>query len=182
MSQFQSMLETVIMHIASGLSVPYSDLSGNMTGASYSSLRQEALQSREYYRQVQKWFTDQFVDPIFQRWLSSALTTPGDGLNAVLTLPVDKYEKWSKGAHWYPRGFVGVDPQKDANAKQIGLKNGFITLQDIAGDRGTDLESLFSEHQQAKALADQFGVKMSFEPFGTPHQSVMPEEVEEESE
>ena len=61
-----------------------------------------------------------------------------------------------------------MDPQKDANEKQIGLKNGFITLQDIAGDRGTDLESLFSEHQQAKALAEQFGINMKFEPFGTP--------------
>ena len=77
---------------------------------------------------------------------------------------------------------MGVDPQKDDNAKQVGLKNGFITMQGIAGDRGTDLKSLFSEHQQAKALADQFGVKMSFEPFGTPHQSVMPEEVEEAGE
>ena len=73
---------------------------------------------------------------------------------------------------------MGVNSQKDANANQIELKNGFITLQDIAGDRGTDLESLISVHQQVKALADQFGVKMSFEPFGTPHQSVMPEEAE----
>ena len=52
-SQSSSMLETVIQHIASGLSVPYSDLSSNLTGASYSSLRQEAMQSREYYRTVQ---------------------------------------------------------------------------------------------------------------------------------
>ena len=45
-SQYAAMLETVIQHIASGLSVPYSELSGDMTGASYSRLRQEALQSR----------------------------------------------------------------------------------------------------------------------------------------
>ena len=173
-SQFSSMLETVIQHIASGLSVPYSDLSSNLTGASYSSLRQETMQSREYYRTVQTWFTDQFIDPVFQHWLSRVLTTPGEDGNAVLPLPVDKFSKWSAGASWYPRGFEGVDPQKDANAKMTGLQNGFISLQDIATDRGTDLESLFAQHQQAKAMAEQHGIELAFEPFGTPHQAVAP--------
>ena len=39
-------------------------------------------------------------------------------------------------------------------------------------------ESLFSDHQQAKSLADQFRVKMSSEPFRTPQQSDIPEEAE----
>ena len=132
------------------------------------------MQSREYYRTVQTWFTDQFIDPVFQHWLSSVLTTPGDDGNAVLPLPVDKFSKWSAGASWYPRGFEGVDPQKDANAKMTGLQNGFISLQDIAADRGTDLESLFAQHQQAKAMAEQHGIELAFEPFGTPHQAVAP--------
>nr|BAR33857.1 phage portal protein [uncultured Mediterranean phage uvMED] len=174
-SQFPAMVETVIQHIASGLSVPYSDLSSDMTGASYSSLRQEQLQAREYYRTVQTWFIDQFIDPVFQRWLSSALTTPDSNGRAVLPLPVEKFDKWSDGASWYPRGFEGVDPLKDANAKQVGLRNGFVSLQDVASDRGTDLESLFAQHQQAKALAEQYGIDLAFEPYGTPHQSVAPD-------
>ena len=173
-SQFPAMVETVIQHIASGLSVPYSDLSSDMTGASYSSLRQEQLQAREYYRTVQTWFIDQFIDPVFQRWLASALTTPDQNGRAILPLPVEKFDKWSEGAFFYPRGFEGVDPLKDANAKQVGLKNGFVSLQDIASDRGTDLESLFAQHQQAKALAEQYGIELAFEPYGTPHQSVAP--------
>ena len=64
---------------------------------------------------------------------------------------------------------------KDANAKQIGLKNGFISLQDVAADKGHDLETLFAQHQQAKSLADQYGIQIAFEPFGTPHQSVEPD-------
>ena len=129
-SQFSSMVENVIQHIASGLSIPYSDLSSNMTVASYSSLRQEALQSREYYRTVQTWFIDQFIDPVFQRWLSSALTTPDSQGRPVLALPLEKFDKWSGGASWFPRGFEGVDPLKDANANQVGLRNVFISLQD----------------------------------------------------
>jgi lambda family phage portal protein len=174
-SQFGPMLETVIMQIASGLGVPYSDLSSNMTGASYSSLRQEALQSREYYRTLQQWFIDQFIDPIFQRWLSSVLTTPGENNGAILKLPIEKFFKWSEGAHFFPRGFEGVDPLKDANAKKIALQNGFVSLQDVAADRGTDLESLMAQHQTAKSLAQQYGVKLAFEPFGSPHSSIEPE-------
>ena len=174
-SQFPSMVETVIQHIASGLSVPYSDLSSDMTGASYSSLRQEALQSREYYKTVQTWFVDQFIDPVFQRWLGSALTTNDSDGRAVLPLPLEKFDKWSAGASWYPRGFEGVDPLKDSSAKQVGLRNGFISLQDVASDRGTDLESLFAQHQQAKSLAKQYGIDLAFEPYGTPHQSVVPD-------
>ena len=95
---------------------------------------------------MQAWFTDQFVDLNFQHWLSSVLTTPGLNGNAVLPLPIDKFEKWSSGASWFPRGFEGVDPLKDANAKQTGLKNGFISLQDVAAEKGTDLETLFAQH------------------------------------
>ena len=81
--------------------------------------------------------TDQFIDPVFPRWLSSALTPPGDGVNAVLTLWLDKFEN-SKDSQWYSRGFVGVYPQENVTAKQIGLKNGFTIQQNIAGDRGTN--------------------------------------------
>ena len=174
-SQFASMIDTTVQHISSGLSVPYSDLSGNYSGASYSSLRQESLQSREYYKSIQQWFVDQVIDPIFQRWLSSALTTPDSEGRAVLPLPVEKFDKWSTGASWYPRGFEGIDPLKTANADKVGLQNGFVSLQDIAADRGTDLESLFAQHQQAKSLADQYGIDLAFEPYGTPHQSVAPD-------
>ena len=83
-------------------------------------------------------------------------------------------DRWSAGASWYPRGFEGVDPQKDANAKMTGLQNGFISLQVIASDRGTDLENLFPQHQQAKAMAEQHDIEMAFEPFGTQHQAVAP--------
>ena len=43
-----------------------------------------------------------------------------------------------------------------------------------SSDRGTDLESLFAKHQQAKALAEQYGIYLAFEPYGTQHQSVVP--------
>ena len=64
---------------------------------------------------------------------------------------------------------------KNANAKQTGLKNGFISLHDVAADKGTDLETLFAQHQQTKSLPEQYEIKMAFEPFGTPHQSVIPD-------
>ena len=48
-------------------------------------------------------------------------------------------------------------------------------MQDVASDRGTDFESLFAQHQQAKSLAEQYGIDLAFEPYGTPHQSVAPD-------
>ena len=53
-------------------------------------------------------------------------------------------------------------------------------MQEVAADRGTDLESLFQQHQSAKALAEQYGIKLAFEPYGTTHQLVMTEEVDED--
>jgi hypothetical protein len=32
-----------------------------------------------------------------------------------------------------------------------------------------------AQHQTAKSLAQQYGVKLAFEPFGSPHQSIEPE-------
>jgi hypothetical protein len=40
-------------------------------------------------------------------------------------------------------------------------------MQDVAGHYGRDVEETFSAINRDKELAEQFGLSMAFEPFGT---------------
>jgi capsid protein len=47
-----------------------------------------------------------------------------------------------------------------------GLQNGIVTYQDIESNYGRDVEELFEQHEREERLAEQYGVKTAFQPFG----------------
>ena len=46
------------------------------------------------------------------------------------------------------------------------MTNGIISMNDIAANYGRDVEELFSQIQADKEMAERYGLKMAFEPFG----------------
>jgi capsid protein len=67
---------------------------------------------------------------------------------------------------WKPRGWQWIDPKKEIEALQIGISNGFITLQDVQSNYGRDVADVFEQLQVEKEIAKQYGIEMNFEPFG----------------
>ena len=45
------------------------------------------------------------------------------------------------------------------------------SMQDVSGQYGRDVEETFSQWQRDKEVAESFGLKLSFEPFGAPESS-----------
>ena len=46
------------------------------------------------------------------------------------------------------------------------MHNGVMSMQDVAGQYGRDVEETFSQWQRDKEMADTFGLELAFFPFG----------------
>ena len=154
---FDSFVRAALRGASAGLNVSYHTLANDLEKVNFSSIRSGVLEEREQWRVLQTWMCEQFCDPIFRRWLRSALTT------GALALPPDKYDKFTEVA-WQPRGWSWVDPLKDQQANAEGVALGVMTRQDIAAAQGKDLEEIFEQLQREKSLADQYGLSFEAEP------------------
>ena len=156
---FESFSTAILRSIASGLNISYHSISNDLSSVNYSSLRAGSLEDRDQYRMLQKFMIEHFMEPIFRSWLKNAMTRS-------INLPIVKYDKFADGVSYIPRSWGWVDPQKEMQANISGLQNGIVTYQDIEANYGRDVEELFEQHEREQKLAEQYGVKTAFQPFG----------------
>lgn len=157
---FSDFHKAVLRGISSSLGVSYAALASDLESVNYSSIRQGALDERDHYRTLQQLMIDHFVMPVFEAWLAAAMTS------GSVNLPMTKYEKFQDSVIYRPRGFSWIDPQKEINAQVTGLSNGLLSMQDVANHYGSDIEDVFESVQREKALAEQYGISLAFQPFG----------------
>jgi len=158
-NEFDSFHKSVLKGIASGLGVSYTSLSNDLEATSYSSIRQGALEERDYYRNIQGIMISHFVRPVFESWLESSMEIESFGI------PLAAYDKFADSAEFRGRAWNWVDPQKEMNAAINGMKSGVLSLQDVAAQYGKDVEELLGQIQRDKALMKQFGVDYQLEPY-----------------
>ena len=168
-SAFGEFEKSILRGIASGLGVSYYALANDLTAVSYSSIRAGELADRDFYRSLQRFMIDHFIRPVFSLWLQNSMTV------GSVNLPINKYDKFNTAAEFRGRGFNWVDPQKEIAANVMALKNGLISMQDIANNYGRDVEETFAQIARDKETAARFGLKTAFEPFGATQMPVVPE-------
>jgi len=159
-SAFNDFEKAVLRGIASGLNVSYTSLSNDLSGVSYSSIRQGTIEERDHYKMLQSFLIEHFCQPVYDIWLRNALDF------GSVPITADKFDKFSDNSQWRGRGFAWVDPQREIQAAVTGLTNGLISMNDIAANYGRDVEELFAQIQSDKEMAERYGLKMAFEPFG----------------
>lgn len=169
-NEFDSFHKSILRGIASGLGVSYTSLSNDLEATSYSSIRQGALEERDFYKNLTAFFIDHFVRPVFDAWLDAAMQVDSFGI------PLTQYNKFSAAAEFRGRGFSWVDPQKEMTAAVTGLQNGILSLGHVASQYGMDTEELLSQIARDKALAEQFGIEYAIEPYGGKREEPIPED------
>lgn len=167
-SAFADFNKAVLRGIASGLGLSYESLSNDLEGTSYSSIRQGALLERDMFRNEQQFFIDHLVNRIFVEWMSWTMETGLYGIGPA------GFNKFSRNVQWRGRGFQWVDPLKEMNAAVVGLQNGILSMQDVANQYGRDVEETFAQIERDKQVAEQFGIKTAFEPYGANKSPIMP--------
>ena len=173
-NEFDNFHKAVMKGIAAGLGVSYTALASDLEATSYSSIRQGALEERDNYRVIQRFVEEHFIRPVFDAWLLSAMEM------GAISLPQSRFDKFSTAATFRAKSWSWVDPVKEMNAAVTGLKNGVMSLQDVAAQYGKDVEELLAQIQKDKALAEQFGVSYALEPYGASFSQIEPEVTDNE--
>ena len=158
---FDEFQKAILRGIAAGLNVSYTSLSNDLTGVSYSSIRQGTIEERDHFKMLQSFLVQHFCEPVFRAWLETTMTV-GD-----VPIPIDKFDKFADAVVFRGRGFAWVDPQREINANILALSNGIVSLSDIAANYGRDVEDLFSQIQSDQEMAERYGIKTAFQPFGS---------------
>lgn len=157
---FAPFVKTTLQRIAAGWRVAYHSLANDLEGVNFSSIRSGTLEERDRWAADQAWFIDAFLEPVYREWLQLALLSGAIRTPTGSALPLAKSEKFA--AHsWQPRRWDWVDPQRDMEAKVLGVRAGLLSPQSIAASMGEDFETNLDEIAAAMRLATEAGIALT---------------------
>lgn len=136
---------------AAGSDMAYSTVSSNYAGMNYTVSRTAQLDERDGWKDMQSWFAENLLSPIFTTWLEMAI------LSGQLNLPPNKMEKFDK-PEWGGRGWKWVDPKKEAEANIIALQSFQKTFEQILTESGYDVEEQLDQIVSEKKLFEDRGL------------------------
>ena len=70
----------------------------------------------------------------------------------------EKKEYWT-GASWIAPGWEWVDPLKEAQAAEVGLKNGIVTYSDLYASEGKDWEESLEQRKREQDKIKELGLE-----------------------
>ncbi len=149
-----------LRQIATGMGVTYEQLTGDLSGVNYSSIRAGLLEFRRRVQQLQfEIMIFQFCQPAAEAFLDAAVLSGA--------LPIRDYvrnrRKYLK-IRWRPDGWPWVDPVKDQLAEQMAVRNGFKSRAQVVAERGGDVETVDREIAEDNARADSLGLVYDSDP------------------
>jgi lambda family phage portal protein len=170
---FAQYIQANLRLIASGLGASYNSLANDLVGVNYSSLRSGLLIERDHWTIVQQWFSEAFMQPLFDAWLDMALLAGG--------LVLDSRDPARfRACVWMPRGWRWVDPLKDSQGAIIDIAAAINSPERVVAERGDDLEEIYEEIAEAQKLAKAYGIQMNLQPPNRPGTQNNPAEVEDQ--
>ena len=153
---YESFSRQILMSIAAGIGMSYASLTGDLSRANYSSLREGKLGERDYYETIQEFLVEQFYDPIYRDWLPLAM------LVRKVALPTENPERWMD-VEFLPRGWDWVDPWKDLQATSLKIAMGLTSRTRECAATGVDFEEILKEQAHEQELQKQYGVTLSLD-------------------
>jgi lambda family phage portal protein len=133
-----------------GYGINYNDAALDYEGVNYTSLRAAYLTDRDAYAILQRLIVRRFLQPVWERFLKMGVLT--GALEGVRPERMARYMEPS----WKFRGWKWVDPRKETQALLDLLDVGLIAEDDIASERGDDLEDVYRRRLMAERLRKKF--------------------------
>jgi lambda family phage portal protein len=151
---FGGFMSSIYRSIASGLSVAYSSLTGDLSQANYGSLRDGSLKERDAYKRGQIQLSVQFYRRVYLQWMRFAM------LGGALNLPRGNPALYA--AHnWLARGWPWIDPEKDIKAAAMEVAYGFNTRTAVCAANGRDFEENVKQLAHEEDVATELGVELA---------------------
>ena len=171
---FESFVKQCMRGIAAGLNVATHNLAGDMTDVNYSSARIAEMAERDQWRALQEWYTDGFLEPLYEEWLSIALLRGDITMDLGTPLPPARLQKFTDAAEFRGRTWAWVDPLKEAEASILRLKNGLTSRTELALESGREFDDILGELAQEKDAIASAGVTLEPAAAAAPGQVTAP--------
>ena len=160
-SNFDNFTKTLLRKCAAGLGVSYNSLTVDLESVNYSSMRAGTLEEREFYKVVQKWMIEHFLQPVFESWLMHKLQRGDFEFQNGNRLPVAKFEKFNS-PRWVTRRWPWVDPSKDIKAAIDAIDNNLRSRGEIIAETyGGNHKDLMQKIYEEKELENELGISGS---------------------
>ena len=161
---YSEFLRTQFRAVASAIGVTYEQLTGDLTGVNYSSIRAGMLEFRRRCEMVQHGvLVHQLCRPVWAAWMKQAV------LAGVLDAP-----GFARGgptrrrqylqAKWIPQGWQWVDPEKEFKAMLLAIRAGLMSRSEAISAFGYDAEDVDREIAADNRRADELGLIFDSDP------------------
>ncbi|TIH12751.1 phage portal protein [Marinifilum sp. JC120] len=160
--EFEGFYKTILHVVAAGLGVSYSSLSGDLSKVNYSSIRAGMLDERDLWMELQSWFIEKLVQPVFEEWVSVAVLAQAVtiGLNPLRVERIDQYMQ----ARYQGRRWKWADPAKEVAAsreEQAGLMK---SVSSTIREQGGVPEDVFEEISEEREKWAELGIAPTEKP------------------
>ncbi|MEG3637656.1 phage portal protein [Magnetococcus sp. PR-3] len=154
-----------LLACCSAMGVPYTNVTGDLRQANYSSLREGKLEFRRRMEQFQhNTLVFQLCRPVWNRWIREVALS-----GSINNQPELKQVKW------IPPKWDWVDPLKDRKAEVEAIRAGLKSRSDVIESEGYDAEEvdrrIAADHSRERELGLQFE-----DSTAAPEQEVQPPE------
>jgi lambda family phage portal protein len=156
---FDGFVSAMTKYIGAALEVPVELLTKNFT-ASYSASRAALLEAWKAIKMKRTWFSNDFNQPIFELWLSEAISKGRIVAPGYFSDPLIK--KAYCRAEWNGPAQGQLNPVQEVTAAELKVKNGFSTreketIEMNGGNFDSNVEQLALENEKMKNISLEGG-------------------------
>ncbi|WP_261389375.1 phage portal protein [Ferrimonas balearica] len=138
--------------VSSGMNVDYHSIGNDMSSVNYSSARVAMLETREYWKTIQRLLIEHLMTPVFEAWLYDRMANEG-----IVGVPPSKDFSRTCLHEFVGRRWEWVDPLKEVQAKQKAVELGITSFSAIIMEQGQDPEEVYEQRRMDRELAEEYG-------------------------
>jgi len=156
-------LRTQFRAVASAIGVTYEQLTGDLSGVNYSSIRAGLLEFRRRMEAIQHGvLVHQMCRPVWNAWLDQAVLS-----GAIAAPGFTRRRREYAACKWIAQGWQWVDPEKEFKAMLLAIRAGLMSRSEAISAFGMDAEDVDREIAADNARADELGLIFDSDPRRT---------------
>lgn len=138
-ANFEGFMKAMLRGVSSGMGASYNTLANDLEGVNFSSIRQGKLEDQDEWMCLQRSFRESFHDHLGSEWLEMAFLSGELG-----ALPIAKFAKYDC-FEWQFRRWPWVDPFKDAQTRELEIRNTLNSYSGVMRELGRDPDKVWAE-------------------------------------
>lgn len=139
-------LRACLQGAAVGVGVAHHNMSGDMSGVTYSSARIAELSERDHWMVLQSHFSEHVVEPNHFEWQRM------QALTGTLPLDISRMEQYRE-VYFQARRWSWVDPAKEVRAALDSIDGRIKSRTRVVAEGGEDFEDMLDEIAEEQKLA-----------------------------